>query len=90
MNTHKFKKKRTKEVSAGGTSTVPHTYCISRNFWDSPGYGDGDGCVRERARARTWECAQHGDSFGGNLNGLQSRAGQQRSHPYGKAVLMAS
>ena len=29
----------------------------------------------------------HGDSFGGKLNGLQSRAGQQRSHPYGKAVL---
>jgi len=36
-----------------------------------------------------WECAQHGDSFGGKLNGLQSRAGQQRSHPYGKAVLAA-
>ena len=32
----------------------------------------------------------HGDSFGGKLNGLQSRAGQQRSHPYGKAVLAAS
>jgi len=31
----------------------------------------------------------HGDSFGGKLNGLQSRAGQQRSHPYGKAVLAA-
>jgi len=29
----------------------------------------------------------HSDSFGGKLNGLQSRAGQQRSHPYGKAVL---
>jgi len=38
----------------------------------------------------SWECAQHGDSFGGKLNGLQSRAGQQRSHPYGKAVLGAS
>ena len=37
----------------------------------------------------SWECAQHGDSFGGKLNGLQSRAGQQRSHPYGKAVLVA-
>ena len=37
----------------------------------------------------SWECAQHGDSFSGNLNGLQSRAGQQRSHPYGKAVLAA-
>ena len=35
------------------------------------------------------ECAQHGDSFGGKLNGLQSRAGQQRSHPYGKEVLTA-
>ena len=37
----------------------------------------------------SWECAQHGDSFGGKLNGLQSRAGQQRSHPYSKAVLAA-
>jgi len=37
----------------------------------------------------SWECAQHGDSFGSKLNGLQSRAGQQRSHPYGKAVLAA-
>jgi len=37
----------------------------------------------------SWECAQHGDSFGGKLNGLQSRAGQQRSYPYGKAVLAA-
>jgi len=36
-----------------------------------------------------WECAQHGDSFGGRLNGLHSRVGQQRSHPYGKAVLAA-
>jgi len=36
-----------------------------------------------------WECAQHGDSFGGKPNGLQSRAGQQCSHPYGKAVLVA-
>ena len=35
----------------------------------------------------SWERAQHGDSFGGKLNGLQPRAGQQRSHPYGKAVL---
>jgi len=35
----------------------------------------------------SWECAQHGDSFGGKLNGLQSRAGQQRSHPYCKTVL---
>ena len=33
--------------------------------------------------------AQHGDSFGGKLDSLQSRAGQQRSHPYGKAVLAA-
>ena len=31
----------------------------------------------------------HGDSFGGKPNGLQSQAGQQRSHPYGKAVLAA-
>jgi len=37
----------------------------------------------------SWECAQHGDSIGGKLNGLQIRAGQQRSHPYGKAVLAA-
>jgi len=37
----------------------------------------------------SWECAQHGDSFDGKLNGLQSRAGQQRSHPYGKVVLAA-
>jgi len=37
----------------------------------------------------SWECAQHGDNFGGKLNGLQSQAGQQRSHPYGKAVLAA-
>jgi len=37
----------------------------------------------------SWECAQHGDSFGGKLNGLQLWAGQQRSHPYGKAVLAA-
>jgi len=37
----------------------------------------------------SWECAQHGDRFGGKLNSLQSRAGQQRSHPYGKAVLAA-
>ena len=37
----------------------------------------------------SWECAQHGDRFGDKLNGLQSRAGQQRSHPYGKAVLAA-
>jgi len=27
--------------------------------------------------------------LGGKLNGLQSRTGQQRSHPYGKAVLAA-
>jgi len=32
---------------------------------------------------------RRGDSFGGRLNSLQSRAGQQRSHPYGKAVLAA-
>ena len=32
---------------------------------------------------------QHGDNFGGRLNGLQPRAGQQRSPPYGKAVLAA-
>jgi len=37
----------------------------------------------------SWECAQHGDSFGGKLNDMQSRAGQQRSHPYDKAVLAA-
>jgi len=37
----------------------------------------------------SWECAQHGDSFGGKLNGVQSREGQQRSYIYGKAVLMA-
>jgi len=37
----------------------------------------------------SWECAQHGDSFGGKLNGLQSQAGQQRIYPYGKAVLAA-
>jgi len=37
----------------------------------------------------SWECAQHGDSFGGKLNGLQSLAGRHRSHPYGKAVLAA-
>ena len=36
-----------------------------------------------------WECAQHGYSFGGKLDGLQSRAGQQRSHPYSKSVLAA-
>jgi len=36
----------------------------------------------------SWECAQHGYSFGGKLNSLQSRAGQQRSHPYCKAVLV--
>jgi len=36
-----------------------------------------------------WECAQHGDRFDGKLNGLQSRSGQQRSHPYSKAVLAA-
>jgi len=35
----------------------------------------------------SWQCAQHGDIFGGKLNGLQSRAGQQRNHPYGKAVM---
>ena len=32
---------------------------------------------------------RRGDSFDGRLNSLQSRAGQQRSHPYGKAVLAA-
>jgi len=37
----------------------------------------------------SWECAQHSDSFGGKLNGLQSLAGQQRNHPYGKVVLAA-
>ena len=37
----------------------------------------------------SWECAQHGDNFGGKLNSLQSRAVQQRSHPYGKTVLAA-
>jgi len=37
----------------------------------------------------SWECAQHGDNFGGKLNSLQSRAGQQRSHPYSKVVLAA-
>jgi hypothetical protein len=37
----------------------------------------------------SWQCAQHGESFGGKLNGLQSRTGQQRSHPYGKSVLAA-
>ena len=36
----------------------------------------------------SWECAQHGDSFGGKHNSLQSRAGQQHSHPYCKAVLV--
>jgi len=36
-----------------------------------------------------WECAQHGDRFGSKLNSLQSWAGQQHSHPYGKAVLAA-
>ena len=35
----------------------------------------------------SWDCAQHDDSLGGKINSLQSRAGQQRSHPYGKAVL---
>jgi len=35
------------------------------------------------------ECAQHGDSFDGKLNSPQSRAGQQCSHPYSKAVLTA-
>jgi len=38
----------------------------------------------------SWECAQHGDRFGGKLNGLQSRAGEQCIHPYNKAVLAAS
>jgi len=37
----------------------------------------------------SWEWAQHVDSFGSKLNVLQSRAGQQRSHPYGRAVLAA-
>ena len=37
----------------------------------------------------SWECTQHSDSFGGKLNGVQSREGQQRSYLYGKAVLMA-
>jgi len=41
------------------------------------------------SRQREVAAAQHGDSFGGNINGLQSRAGQQRSHPYDKAVLAA-
>ena len=36
----------------------------------------------------SWERAQHGDSFGGKLNSLRSQAGQQRSHPYGKAMLV--
>jgi len=45
---------------------------------------------RQQARPRPRrKCAQHGDNFGGKLNGLQSRAGQKRSHPYGKAVLAA-
>jgi len=47
-----------------------------------------DGSAPSTATA-SWECAQHGDSFGGKLNGLQSRAGQQHSHPYGKTVLAA-
>ena len=37
----------------------------------------------------SWECAQHGDSLGRKLHGLQSRAGQQSIDPYGKAVLEA-
>ena len=37
----------------------------------------------------SWECAQHGDSSGGKLNSLQSRTGQQRSHPCSKTVLAA-
>jgi len=37
----------------------------------------------------SWECTQHGDSFGGKLNGLRSWAGQQRSYLYGKASLAA-
>jgi len=57
-----------------------------------------DGCDNSRAVASaatpagasfSWECAQHDDSFGSKLNGLQSRAGQERSHPYSKAVLAA-
>ena len=34
----------------------------------------------------SWECAQYDDS---KFNGLQSRAGQERSHPYSKEVLAA-
>jgi len=37
----------------------------------------------------SWECTQHSDSFDGKFNSLQSRVGQQRIHPDGKAVLAA-
>jgi len=35
----------------------------------------------------SWECAQHGDSFGGKFNDLQFPAGHHCSHRYGKTVL---
>jgi len=46
--------------------------------------------VATRAGASfSWECAWHSDSFGSKLNSLQSQVGQERSYPYGKAVLAA-
>ena len=42
-----------------------------------------------RLLAFSWESVQDDDSFGSKINGLQSRTGQQRSHPYGKSVLAA-
>jgi hypothetical protein len=44
---------------------------------------------RPRQQARLSHGSAPSNSFGGKLNGLQSRADQQRSHPYGKAVLVA-
>jgi len=44
---------------------------------------------RPRQQARLFHGSAHGNSFGGKLNGLQFRAGQQCSHPYGKTVLVA-
>ena len=42
-----------------------------------------------RLLAFSWESVQDDDSFGSKINGLQSRTGQQFSHPYGKRVLAA-
>ena len=69
-------------LAAGSTACNPAA--------DPPLRQGGAGGQGQLAACSAGLSRRRGDSFGGRLNGLQSRAGQQRSHPYGKAVLAAS